>query len=369
MPHLYQEIAESLRRRIASGELQPGARLPSVREAAGQWRCTPGTVSRAYRQLALEGLIGGQRGGGTRVLNNVLAEHPPELKWAELVNRAEHFLLEALSAGHTPSESQAALGVAISRWQSLQQNEPTQADRSASTVGLRFAGSHDLAVELLLQRLRQNEPENPPEVQFVGSLGGLIALARDEADIAGVHLWDSATGTYNLPYVRRLLPGRRLALVTLVRRSLGLIVPPGNPQEVRGLSDLIGEDVRWVNRQSGSGTRVWPEDQLGAAGIDPAQIQGYEREEATHMSVARAVNDGLATAGLGIQAAAAAYGLHFIPLTEEHYQLVVPEAVWQTPAWLAALATLRSTAFASAVADLGGYNVAGTGEVSWSPET
>ena len=368
MPHLYQEIAESLRRRIASGELQPGARLLSVREAAGQWRCTPGTVSRAYRQLASEGLIGGHRGGGTRVLSNILAERPPELKWAELVNRAEQFLLEALSAGHSPSESQAALSVAVSRWQTLRQREPVAADRSASVAGLRFAGSHDLAVELLLQRLRQNEPENPPEVQFVGSLGGLIALARDEADIAGVHLWDAATGTYNLPYVHRLLPGRRLALVTLVRRSLGIIVPPGNPQEVGRLADLTGEDVRWVNRQSGSGTRVWLDDQLASAGIDPEHIRGYEREEATHMGVAQAVHDGQATAGLGIQAAAAAYGLQFIPLTEEHYQLVVPEAVWQMPAWSAALATLRSRAFLSAVAELGGYNTAGTGEVAWSNE-
>jgi DNA-binding GntR family transcriptional regulator len=91
MSYLYQEIAESLRQQIASGELQPGARLPSVRDTAQQWRCTPGTVGRAYRQLADEGLIGGQRGGGTRVVDNVLAENPPELKWAELVNRAEQF--------------------------------------------------------------------------------------------------------------------------------------------------------------------------------------------------------------------------------------------------------------------------------------
>ncbi|UCG26294.1 MAG: molybdopterin biosynthesis protein, partial [Chloroflexota bacterium] len=132
--------------------------------------------------------------------------------------------------------------------------------------------------------------------------------------------------------------------------------------------DLTGKEVRWVNRQAGSGTRVWLDDQWAAAGIDPEQIQGYEREEATHMGVAQAVNDSLATAGLGIQAAAAAYGLQFIPLTEEHYQLVVPENVWQTPAWEAALVTLRSSAFASAVAELGGYNIAGAGEATWSHE-
>ncbi len=365
MLHLYQEIAESIRHRIASGELKPGDRLPPVREAAQHWRCTPGTVSRAYRQLTHEGLIDGHRGGGTRVLANVLAEHPPELRWAELVNRAEQFLLEALSAGHTASESQTALSVAVSRWQAFQEKPPIKGDGSRSQDGLRFAGSHDLAMELLLQRLQQDEPERVAEVRFVGSLGGLIALARDEADVAGVHLWDALTDSYNLPYVRRLLPGRRLALVTLAQRALGFIVPPGNPQDIGGLSDLTRDEVRWVNRQTGSGTRVWLDDKLQAAGIDPAQIRGYEREEATHMSVAQAVEAGEATVGLGIQAAAAAYGLHFVPLTEETYQLVVPETVWEQPVWQTLLSAIRTEDFAAAITGLGGYNIAATGQVTW----
>ena len=366
MSFLYQEIAESLRQQIASGDLSPGTRLPSVRETARRWRCTPGTVSRAYRQLSDEGLIGGHRGGGTRVINNVLAEHPPELKWAELVNRAEQFLLEALSAGHTSSESQAALSMAVARWDTLKKQAPASAAEPAPRSTLRFAGSHDLAIELLMQRLRQNDPQDAPQINFVGSLGGLMAVARDEADIAGVHLWDAATGTYNVPYVRRLLPGRRVALLTLAHRTLGLIVPPGNPQQVGGLNDLSRDGVRWINRQSGSGTRVWLDDQLRASGIDPERIKGYEREETTHMSVAQAVHSADATAGLGIQAAAAAYGLHFVPLTEEIYQLVVPEAVWESPAWMTVLETIRSESFTSAVADLGGYNIAAAGQVVWA---
>jgi len=352
MPHLYQEIAETLRLQIASGELPSGARLPSVREMAEKWGCTPGTVNRAYKQLAHEGLIGGQRGGGTHVIDNVLAEHPPQLRWVELVNRAEQFLLEALGAGHSISESQAALGVAISRWRTMREKTPAE--------------TSDLALELLLQRLGQHDPQLVLEANFVGSLGGLIALARGEADIAGIHLWDAATHSYNLPYVHRLLPGQRLALLTLAQRALGLIVPPGNPQDVHGLVDITGQGVRWINRQSGSGTRVWLDEQLQVLAVDPAEIEGYEVEEATHMGVAQAVHEGRATAGLGIEAAAAAYGLHFIPLTEEIYQLVVPEATWQSLPWQTILDAVQSSGFMSAVADLGGYNIATTGQVAWA---
>jgi molybdate-binding protein/DNA-binding transcriptional regulator YhcF (GntR family) len=366
MSHLYQEIAESLRQQIASGDLQPGARLPSVRDTARQWRCTPGTVSRAYRQLADEGLIGGHRGGGTRVTTNLLAEHPPELRWAELVNRAEQFLLEALTGGHTVNESQAAMSIAISRWRALREDAHGEVAEPASYTPLRIAGSHDLAIELLIQRLRENEPQSAPQASCTGSLGGLMAMARGEADIAGVHLWDAATGTYNAPYVNRVLPGKRLALVTLAHRTLGLMVPAGNPQRLRQLRDLARDGVLWINRQSGSGTRVWLDDQLAELDIDPRQIKGYERVETTHIGIAQAIKSGHATAGLGIQAAAKAYGLGFIPLTEEVYQLVVPESLWESKAWLTVLEAIRSKPFTSAVVELGGYNIAAAGQVAWA---
>ncbi|MCA9970643.1 MAG: winged helix-turn-helix transcriptional regulator, partial [Anaerolineales bacterium] len=115
--HLYQEIAESLRRQLAAGELQPGDRLPPVRAMARQWGCTPGTVSRAYAVLADEGLVSGHRGGGTRVAQVPAADDRPFLRWALLINRAEQFLLEAVGGGHTPTQVQAALSLAISRWQ------------------------------------------------------------------------------------------------------------------------------------------------------------------------------------------------------------------------------------------------------------
>jgi putative molybdopterin biosynthesis protein len=197
-------------------------------------------------------------------------------------------------------------------------------------------------------------------------LGGLMALAQNEADIAGVHLWDEATDSYNLPYVCRLLPGRRVVLLTLAHRSLGLITATGNPHQVKKLDDLARPGLRLVNRQSGSGTRVWLDAQLKTLAIVPQTLAGYGREEVTHMGVAQAIQQGTADAGLGIHAAAAAYGLHFIPLTQERYDLVFPEAVWQTPAAQALAAIIRSEPFKEMVQALDGYDTAVTGQETWS---
>jgi molybdate-binding protein/DNA-binding transcriptional regulator YhcF (GntR family) len=366
---LYQEIAEALRRRIASGELGPGDKLPPVREMAGGWGCTPGTVSRAYAQLGQEGLVAGHRGGGTRVTPNALQPDHPVWGWASLVNRAEGFLLEAIGAGHTPAQAASALSMAISRWQDLQRTGPPQPqpEPSGGTPELRFAGSHDLAVEFMARMLGEETPQVHLSIEYVGSLGGLMALARGEAEVAGTHLWDETTDAYNLPFVRRLLPGRRVALVTLAHRSLGLITPPGNPQGLQNLADLARPDARLVNRQSGSGTRVWLDAQLKALDVTPESVVGYEREEFTHLAVARAVDQGEATVGLGIHAAASTYGLDFIPLTQERYDLVFPEAVWNTPAAQALAKVVRSPEFKEAIVALGGYDTAETGRETWIP--
>jgi putative molybdopterin biosynthesis protein len=230
---------------------------------------------------------------------------------------------------------------------------------------LRFVGSHDMTVELMARRLAEEVPEAELSVEYTGSLGGLMALARHEADIAGTHLWDETTDSYNTPFIRRLLPGCRVALVTLAHRSLGLITPPGNPQVLARLADLAQPGVRLVNRQAGSGTRVWLDAQLKALNISPERLPGYEREELTHLAVASAVEQGEATVGLGIHAAAAAYGLDFIPLTQERYDLVFLETVWHLPSAQALVRVIRSAHFKEAIAALGGYDTRQTGQESW----
>jgi molybdate-binding protein/DNA-binding transcriptional regulator YhcF (GntR family) len=364
---VYFKIAEAIRRRIVSGELQAGDRLPSIRALAQRWKCTPNTVSRAYSLLSHEGLVSAHRGGGTRVasVGPVFGEAmPPEWQWANLVNRAETYLLEALSLGHSPAHAEAALAAAISRWQDVRRRPSTSRSAMPLRRGpweVRFAGSHDLSVELLGRFLVEHRPALTLSTDFIGSLGGLIAVARGEADLAGSHLWDEATGAYNVPFVQRVLPNRKVMLLNLVQRLHGLIVPVGNPQGLRAVADLAQPRVRFINRQPGSGTRVWLDVQLKSAGVAPERIVGYDQEESTHMGVARAVAEGPATAGLGISAAANAYGLDFLPLGQERYDLVVPWEIWDAPRLQALRAMVVSPRFTHAVVALGGYDVSETG--------
>ena len=369
--YVYLEIAEAVRRLIVSGELAVGARLPSVRDMAERWKCTPNTVSRAYSHLAREGLVSAHRGGGTRVAParpGADNGRSTEWEWASLVNRAESYLLEALAQGHTASHAEAALAAAISRWQELQGSTASSSDSTPRPVierhrveTLAFTGSHDLTVELLTRMLAERRPPVDLRTSFVGSLGGLIALARDETDVSGAHLWDQATGDYNAPFVQRLLPNRRVVLLTLVTRLQGLIVPRGNPPGLAIVADLVRPGVRFINRQAGSGTRVWLDGELKAAGIDPARIDGYDCEETTHLGVARAVAEGPSTVGLGVSAAAAAYGLDFVPQHQERYDLVVPVELWDESAVVALREVVSSARFKEAVLALGGYDVAATG--------
>ena len=147
----------------------------------------------------------------------------------------------------------------------------------------------------------------------MSSANWLMALARCEADIAGIHLWDTATGTYNVPFVQRVLPNRRVALLGLISRQLGLLLPPGNPQHIQSLADLARSGVRLANRQPGSGTRVWLDAQLKSLGIAAEAIAGYNTAESSHLAIARVVARRDASVGLGIQSAAPAYGLDFVP--------------------------------------------------------
>ncbi|MCE5253249.1 MAG: GntR family transcriptional regulator [Actinomycetia bacterium] len=370
---VYLDIAEAVRRLIVSGEVRPGERLPSVRAMARRWDCTPNTVSRAYSVLIDEGLVSAHRGGGTRVTSpsaDLERARPPEWRWAELVNRAEGYLLEALNQGHSPAHAEAALAAAIARWEEMRRRPAPRVPSSAAGAAaeeagrpprVRFSGSHDLAVELLSRSLSEQEPAVELTTDFVGSLGGLIAVARGEADIAGSHLWDEVTGTYNVPFVQRVLPNRRIVLLGLAHRVQGLIVPPGNPQGLSVISDLTRPGVTFINRQPGSGTRVWLDVTLKGAGVAPENIAGYEQEEPTHLGVARAVAEGRATAGLGISAAATAYGLGFVPVGKERYDLIVPLEVWDLPPLRTLRSVVASPAFRDAVAALGGYDVAEMG--------
>lgn len=225
-------------------------------------------------------------------------------------------------------------------------------------------GSHDLTLDVLANYLRLLYPRASLSSAHVGSLAGLNALKRGEAHCAGTHLLDEETGEYNVSYIRRLLPDQPVVLVNLVYREQGLIVAKGNPKGIKGIEDLARPDVTFVNRQRGAGTRVLLDYYLKKLGIDPAQINGYEREEYTHMAVAAAVAGG-ADAGLGIRAAAQALGLDFIPLAEERYDLCIPKKYWDTPYIQRLLTVMAHPDFQREVRALGGYDLRDCGKIMW----
>jgi len=353
---------EAVRQELLEGRLRPGDALPSVREMAARWQCTPGTVQQAYKELARQGLAVSRPGRGTHIGSAVLtAGEDTPLRRASMVHQAEAFLLEMLSAGYSVEETEGALRAALDRWRSLS----GQTDRAGTTTGLRFAGSHDPAVSLLAARFPHVCPGCTLHVAYPGSLGGLIALAEGKADIAGCHLWDAESDTYNVPFVRRLLPQTRVALVTLAHRRLGLMTPPGNPAGVRGIRDLAQRGVRFVNRQRGAGTRVWLDAQLRLAGLAPEKITGYELEVTTHAEIARAIVEGRANAGLGIETAAIPYGLGFVRLIVEPYHLVVPESAWALEPVQRLIGWVASDEGRSAIAALGGYEMGESGRTTW----
>jgi putative molybdopterin biosynthesis protein len=228
-------------------------------------------------------------------------------------------------------------------------------------------GSHDVALDLLAGAVHARSPDLTVASTHVGSMAGLAALRDGLCHVAGSHLLDPETGEYNWSYVRRLFGDEPVTLVTLARRQQGFIVPPGNPKRLRTWEDLARPGLRFVNRQSGAGTRVLLDTQLRRLHIDPGHLAGYTREVYTHLAVAAMVENGTADLGLGILAAARARHLDFVPLAEERYDLVMSPDTYQSDLGQALLGALRSPEFRSQLDALGGYGTQATGEVQAPP--
>jgi putative molybdopterin biosynthesis protein len=222
-------------------------------------------------------------------------------------------------------------------------------------------GSHDLILDLLAQFLV--EWDRRFISANVGSQGGLIALRRGEAHLAGSHLFDPQTGDFNIPYIRQYLPDVPVKVVALVRREQGLLLKRGNPKGIKSLEDLRRSTVRFVNRQRGAGTRLLLDYHLNVLGISPELIQGYNQEEYTHLGVAAAVTSGRADCGLGIAAAAQALDLDFIPLFQERYDLIFPKKYAVDVLLKPLFGLLNDRALREAASKLKGYDVSVMGNV------
>ena len=228
-------------------------------------------------------------------------------------------------------------------------------------------GSHDNALDLLANSLKKKYPRLSLSSAHVGSMGGLMALKKGEAHIAGTHLLDEETGEYNVSYIKRLLSDKKVILINLVYREQGLLVPKGNPKNIKGFNDLTREEVVFINRQSGAGTRLLTDKHLKDLGINPGSVKGYDREEFTHMGVASAVLTGIADTGLAILASARALGLDFIPVAKERYDLAIPADFYNTEMIESLLKIIRAEdEFKNMVMSLGGYDVSDMGKIVYA---
>ncbi|MEE9611909.1 MAG: molybdopterin biosynthesis protein [Desulfatiglandales bacterium] len=225
-----------------------------------------------------------------------------------------------------------------------------------------FIGSHDITLDVLADEIRRTGHDIWISSGNVGSLGGLMALRKGTCHITGSHLLDTETGEYNVSYIQRYLKGIKVSVFHLVLRDQGLIVARGNPKGIKGLGDLTREDISFVNRQAGSGTRVLLDYKLEQLGIKGEAIRGYDQEEFTHMAVAVDVLSGAADCGMGIFAAARALDLDFIPMEREQYDLIIPSAMMDNTNIRVVLETVRSRNFRERVLALGGYDPSKSGQ-------
>ena len=223
-------------------------------------------------------------------------------------------------------------------------------------------GSHDLSLDIISDLLKKRSPAVEMASTHVGSLGGIHAVARGLCHVGGTHLLNPDDGSYNVSYVQKYVK-RPAILVNLVYRQQGLIVPKGNPKGIKSIKDLVREDITFVNRQLGSGTRVLLDFELSKLGLKPNRLKGYENEEYTHMAVAVSVLSGKADAGLGILSAAKALNLDFIPVVEERYDLLLLRELTDHPSVAMLLECITGKEFKRAVEALGGYDTRDTGKV------
>ncbi len=220
-----------------------------------------------------------------------------------------------------------------------------------------ITGSHDMMIDVLADQMAVSSAH-------VGSLSGIMALRRKECHMAPIHLLDETTGIYNEAYVRQYFPGQKMALISGVGRVQGFMVPKGNPKQITGIDDLKQRRVTFANRQRGAGTRILFDYVLKQQGMAAEEINGYEKEYATHMAVAISVKSGVADTGLGVYSAAKAMDLDFIPLSNEQYDFLLPVEYLEDERVQQFISILSSESFKQQLLDLGGYDVANTGTIT-----
>lgn len=224
-------------------------------------------------------------------------------------------------------------------------------------------GSHDIVMDIIGNHLHTENPQLFLSSAHVGSMGGIMAMKKGECHLAPIHLMDEETGEYNVSYVKRYLNNEKMALIKFVKRSQGLMIQKGNPKGIKGILDLAREDIQFINRQRGAGTRILLDYYLKKTKIEASTVNGYDREMTTHMAVAAAVASGTADCGLGVYSAAKSMGLDFISIDWEDYDLLVPQKELNKEEIIKLIETMKDGRFLKLIEDLGGYDIKNIGEI------
>lgn len=277
----------------------------------------------------------------------------------ELIKRGE---LNAVKVGNKMRIEKSE----VERYKTLSSTMPglrEQANLEQWNESLHIAGSHDFLVEHLIKYITAQADFLTVHPTFVGSLEGLLMLYRGNCDVAAIHLLDPSTGEYNLPFIKLFFVLEPLTVVRLAGREQGLIIPKGNPKEIKGLHDLTRTDITFVNRQKGSGTRFLLDSFLARENITPSGIKGYQNEEWNHLSVATAVSNGKADCALGIRSAAEQLNLDFIPVAKEQFDLVFRWTPENERALKTLLDIIQLTSFKESVESFKGYDFSEFGKI------
>ena len=216
-------------------------------------------------------------------------------------------------------------------------------------------GSHDPILDTASDMMRNRNFRYTLSSAHVGSMGGITALRNEECHISTMHLLDEETGSYNIPFIKKYIPGKELAVIKFVKRTQGIMVRKDRDFSVSSIEDIKNNNLSFVNRQKGSGTRLLFDYELKKLNINPEEIRGYEREELTHLAVAAAVKNGDADCGIGVYSAAGIMDLDFIPIGDEHYDLVIPVKYLQLDSFLEFFNTINSDEYKKQLDKMGGY--------------
>jgi len=363
---LYRLLASMTRRRWIVARIEPGTRGPDRktyrvtargRAELRRWLRQPvAAVARERDELAVKLHFGAKRvaallGARRRLLEAERTAHHARAQQAQRAHDVGRWLPAEVRLRQTEAALQALdAGAALIPRRAGARTSPNSNELVA-------VGSDDLVLELLARFLADAHSEIRFSTNPVGSLAGLIALREGRAHLAGIHLLDVDSGEYNVPFVKHLMPDEPVVLVNLAQRVQGLMLAPGNPKNLHGLGDLTRKGVRLINRQRGAGTRLLLHHRLRTARIDPRAISGYEHEAPTHNAVAAAIAAHTADVGPGIRAVAQAWGLDFIPLGHERYDLAIPRPIFDSARLRPLLEILHASSFRRQAAALSGYDV------------